>query len=63
MPAALLLLQVEVAAAGVGGLPNWLRGFDSRRPLWLRPAGRRDSRRQSRRPPALHGRLVSLVRP
>jgi hypothetical protein len=32
-PAALPLLQLAAVVAGVGGLPNWLRGFDSRRPL------------------------------
>ena len=29
------LALVEAPEADVGGLPNWLRGFDSRRPLCI----------------------------
>ena len=32
-PVPVLLLQVEASVSHVGCLPNWLRGFDSRRPL------------------------------
>jgi len=32
-PPPFLLCLVEVSVADVVGLPNWLRGFDSRRPL------------------------------
>ena len=34
-PARILSLLVATPVAGVVGLPNWLRGFDSRRPLRL----------------------------
>jgi hypothetical protein len=29
----MLSLQVEALVGVIDGLPNWLRGFDSRRPL------------------------------
>jgi len=29
------LALIEAPEADVGGLPNWLRGFDSRRPLCI----------------------------